>query len=576
MKKLSLLDDAFLWFESRRIPLNIGVLMLLEPPAGSGIDFAAKIAERLRESSRAAPPFNYRPARRGALYYWEEDEEFDLDHHFAHTALPQPGRVRELLAMVSRLHSGHLDREYPLWRMHLIEGLPDGRIALYMKTHHALVDGMAGMRMLLKSMAPSAEASRKLPPPWEVQTQRSGGQALPVPTPAADSLPALGKLVGGGWNSVSQVVRELRGTWEDHRSGNPDLALFGDAPQTLFNQKVSATRRFAAQSYSTGRIRAVAAAHEATVNDVVLAMCAGALRRYLDDMHELPAESLMAAVPISLRRPGSDAGGNEVAFTVTTLATAHSDPVERMRAIKRGMDYNKARLRKLTPGQVMGYTAALMIPGHLAQMLRLTSDDKTLANVVISHVPGPRQDLYWQGARLAGMYPISLNIDGAALNITLVSRHDYVDIGLIACRRSVPRVQRLLDDLEEALAELERASGIPSRKARSGRAARRTPAARGKAAARNKAAPAKKSAAGKKAVPAKKAAPGKKTTAGKKAAPAKKAAPGKKTTAGKQATRAKRAAPAKKAAAGKQVAARKKTAGKAAKTSAAGARGRAG
>jgi diacylglycerol O-acyltransferase / wax synthase len=274
MKRLGLLDDAFLRLESRRTPLHIGTLMLFEPPPKAGKNFAEGLAARLRRSTHAAAPFNRRLVQRRGMHYWEEDEEFDLDHHFAHTSLPHPGRIRELLEMVSRIHSSHLDREYPLWRMYLISGLEDGRIAVYMKIHHSLVDGMAGMRLLLKSMSTSAVASKKLPPPWEVTADKSGSQTLPVPTPAGDTLPALRKLASEGLNAIVPVLGELRSTYGDYRSGNPDLAMFGQAPKTIFNQKISATRRFAGQSYSTPRIRKVADAYHATVNDVVLAMCA--------------------------------------------------------------------------------------------------------------------------------------------------------------------------------------------------------------------------------------------------------------------------------------------------------------
>ncbi len=482
MKRLGLMDDAFLRLESRRMPLHIGVLMLLQPPANAGRNFTLNIADRLRQSTQAASPFNRRLVQRRGINYWEEDEEFDLDQHFAHLALPRPGRIRELLAMVSRVHSAHLDREYPLWRMYLIEGLEDGRIAVYLKIHHALVDGVSGMKLLLKSMGTSAAASRKLPPPWEVETRKSrGGQPLPVPTPAADSVPALRKLAREGVKSIAPVVRELRSTYGDARHDHPDLTLFGASPQTPFNQKVSASRRFAAQSYSTPRMRAVAEACDATLNDVVLAMCAGALRRYLADLGELPDRALTAAVPVSIRRPGSDAG-NEVAFTLTTLATDLKGPAQRLRAIKRGMDYNKERLRKLSPGQTLAYTAAIMIPGQLNSLLG-RAKDSALGNVVISHVPGPRRTMYWQGAKLDGIYPASLNIDGGALNITLVSRHDFVDFGLIACRKSVPSMQRLLDYLEEELAALEADVAPPARKRPGAKKAKKSAAGRARSAA---------------------------------------------------------------------------------------------
>jgi len=506
MKMLGLLDDAFLRLESRRTPLHIGTLLLFEPPPRAGKHFAEQIAARLRQSTKAAPPFNRRLVERRGLHYWEEDEEFDLDQHFAHMSLPHPGRIRELLEMVSRVHSSHLDREYPLWRMYLISGLEDGRIAVYMKIHHSLVDGMAGMRLLLKSMATSAAESSKLPPPWAVKTSKSGGQSLPVPTPAGDTLPGLVKLASEGLSSIVPVLREVFSTWNDFRTDNPDLAMFGQAPKTIFNQKISATRRFAGQSYATPRMRKVAEAYNATLNDVVLAMCGGALRLYLEDLGELPEQSLTGAVPVSVRRPGSDAG-NEVAFTITTLATHIAEPAERMRAIKSGMDYNKERLERLSPGQVMAYTAGIMIPGHLGAMLGF-GKDKALGNVVISHVPGPRQTMYWQGAKLAGIYPISLNIDNGALNITVVSRHDYVDFGLIACRKSVPRVQRLLDYLEQALVELESTIG-PTRK----RPAQKKAATRKKATSRKKTAASKRKTVRKKVAIRKEASAPKKKAA---------------------------------------------------------------
>ncbi len=527
MKRLGLLDDAFLRLESRRQPLHIGILMLFQPPARGRKNFAHDLADKFRASTRAVAPFNRRLVQKRGVHYWEEDDEFDIDNHFAHTALPAPGRIRELLDMVSRVHSGHLDREYPLWRMHLIEGLEDGRIAVYMKMHHAMVDGVSGMKLLLKTMSDNAADSRKLAPPWEVQTRKSKGHPMPVPTAAANSVPALRKLAAEGVKSIAPVVRELRDTYSDYADGNPDLAMFGKAPQTLFNSKVSASRRFAAQSYSTPRIRRVARAYDATVNDVVLAMCGGAVRRYLSDLGELPDKSLTGAVPISVRRPGSDAG-NEVAFTMTTLATHLDDAGERLRAIKNGMDYNKDRLRRLSSGQVMAYTAAIMVPGHLNQMLG-RNKDAALGNLVISHVPGPQRPMYWQGAKLSGLYPASLNIDGGALNITLVSRHDFVDIGLIACRKNVPRMQRLLDFLEEELAALEKSAGLAGsatgkRKAatrrKSAPAKRKAGAAEGKSAtARRKTATAKRKTATAKrktATAKRKTAPGK---SGKKARP---------------------------------------------------------
>ncbi|MBK7170129.1 MAG: wax ester/triacylglycerol synthase family O-acyltransferase [Gammaproteobacteria bacterium] len=458
MKKLGMMDDTFLRLESRRQPLHVGMLMLFEPPAGAPGDFATRLAEKLRQSTKAAPPFNWRLVRRNGLHYWREDSDFDLAHHFVHLALPEPGRVRELLSMVSRLHGGHLDRAYPLWRIYLIEGLEDGRIAVYLKIHHAVVDGVAGIRLLVKCMATNVEDSLHLPAFWEVETMKSdNAQPLPVPTPAVGGIAALRSLTREGVKSVMPLLRELRSSIDDYRAANPNLVIGGQAPRCLFNEPVTGTRRFAAQSYSTPRIKAVAKAHEATSNDVILAMCGGALRRYLAEVDTLPDAPLIAGVPVSVRRRRSDAAGNEIAFTLAHLATNIEDPVERRVAIKNCMQYNKERIKKLSPGQLTAYAATMMMPGALSGLLG-RNPDKNLANVIVSHVPGPRQHMFWQGARLSGLYPLSLIIDGGALNITVISRHDLVDFGLVACRKTVPHMQRILQYLEDSLAELEASS----------------------------------------------------------------------------------------------------------------------
>jgi diacylglycerol O-acyltransferase len=467
MGKLSLIDDTFLRLESRRQPLHIGMLMLFEPPADAPPDFAARLAERLRQSTATVPPFNQRLERRRGLHYWVDDEEFDLAHHFVHTSLPRPGRIRELLALISRVHGGHLDRAYPLWRIYFIEGIEGGRIALYLKVHHAVVDGVAGIRLLVQSMSRDATESARMPPIWEVSTRKSATQPLPVPTPAAGGLVALRQVAREGIRSTLPVLRQARDALNQARKHDPDIALVGQAPPTILNRPISATRRFAAQQYSTPRMRAIAAACDATLNDVVLAMCGGALRRYLQSLDALPKKPLIAGVPVSVRRENTGFG-NEVAFTITHLATHVADPVERLRAIKRCMDKSKQRMKDFNPVQVQSYAALMLMPGAIAALLSRFKD-RTLGNVVVSHVPGPREDLYWQGAKLSGLYPASLLLDGLGLNITVISRHDFVDFGLIACRKTVPQVQRVLDYLEEELNALEAATIKPATPAKKGR-----------------------------------------------------------------------------------------------------------
>lgn len=455
MQRLSLIDDAFLRLESRRQPLHVGMLMLFEPPAGAPADFVSRIATKLRESTHAAPPFNWRLVRRNGLHYWNEDHDFDLEQHFVHMALPVPGRFDDLLELVSRLHGGHLDRAYPLWRIYLIEGLDDGRFAVYLKTHHAVVDGIGGIRLLSRTMSANSRESLDLPPFWEVETTRPAKpRPTPDPTSDDDTPSGLHALAREGLKSLVPVLHELGRSIDDYQSGNPNLVVGGQAHRCILNQPITATRRFAARSFSMPRIRAIARANDATSNDVILAICGSALRRYLGEVSTLPKEPLIAGVPVSVRRRGGVETGNAVAFTLTHLATHVDDPIERLVAIKECMTYNKERIHLLSPAQLTTYATTMLVPGALNSLLRI-NPDRTLFNVLISHVPGPRRDMYWQGARLTGLYPLSLLIEGSALNITVISRHDLVDFGLIACRKSVPHMQRLVDYLEDGLNELE-------------------------------------------------------------------------------------------------------------------------
>lgn len=455
MKPLSLIDNAILFMERRTQPMHVGALCLLRPPPDAPPDFVSQLSERLRQSTAAVPPFNRRLVSRFGIRFWEESPDFDLAQHFVHLALPRPGRIRELLAMISRVHAAHLDRAYPLWRAYLIEGLEDGRIALYAKIHHAMADGVAGIRLLTLSMAADPDASRALPPPWEMCAPRKQRRSLPVPAPALRGIDAMRALSREGVGGIRPVFARMAQTLRDQRAGHPDCVGSLQAPPSIFNQPISSSRRFAAQSYSAARIKAIARRFDTTSNDVVLAICGAALRCYLLELGGLPERPLIAAVPVSTSREERNSG-NEIAFALSHLGTHIADPRERLRAIKACMDYNKSVLRSLAPAQLLAYEGLMFAPG-VFNLLTGVSRRRGIVNVVISHVPGPRQRLYWQGCELEGLYPVSLIVDSVALNITLVARHDALDFGLLGCRKTLPHLQRLLEFLEDGIAELEAA-----------------------------------------------------------------------------------------------------------------------
>ncbi|MDP9140305.1 MAG: WS/DGAT domain-containing protein, partial [Pseudomonadota bacterium] len=252
-------------------------------------------------------------------------------------------------------------------------------------------------------------------------------------------------------NLIPGVVRQLKVTVEDYRVQNPNLITSFQAPLTLFNQPITGSRHFAIRSYSTSRIKAVAARLGGTSNDVLLALCSSALRQYLVLHKVLPDVPLVAAVPVSIRQDDGDAG-NEIAAALVSLATDMAGPIERFNAIKSCMDYNKQRMRQMSPAELLAHSAAMLAPGLFTL---LPGAKRTVANVVISHVRGPDCPMYWQGCLLEGVYPASLSLNGFALNITMVSRHDNIDFGLLACRRTVPRIEVILDSIEDALVELE-------------------------------------------------------------------------------------------------------------------------
>jgi diacylglycerol O-acyltransferase / wax synthase len=451
MKAMSPTDAMFLMMEMRRQPMHVGGLHLFTLPPDAGRGFVADFVDFLRSQDRAVEPFNLYPLFKRGRWQWAEDDQFDIEHHFRHSALPRPGRIRELLALVSRLHGTHLDRSRPMWELHLIEGLKDKRIAAYTKLHHAMFDGVAAMRVTRNTYSEDAEVRDALPPwarPKPVRPHPAEATAVGM-NPVA----AFKRVLGENLRIVPGVAK---GLWDLVRpSTDIGDAKPYQAPLTLFNGRITSSRRFAAQSYSLARIKAVGKASGATLNDVVLAMCAGALREYLNSHDALPDQPLIAMVPVSVRTADGADEGNQVSLILANLATHVSDPGKRLQAIVASTRRAKQRLQQMTRLEQIAYAAAALSPMPLTTVLG-AGRMRPAFNVVISNVPGPTKPMYWNGARLDEMYPISIPIDGQALNITLVSYCDQIGFGYTACRRSVPQMQRLLDHTGNALAGLEK------------------------------------------------------------------------------------------------------------------------
>ncbi len=453
MHALSPTDSAFLWMETRNQPMHVAGLNIYTPPADAGPDFVTHLLAGWNKSPQAVAPFNLRPVLRMGLWYWEEDNEFELDYHLRHLALPRPGRIRELLAMVSRLHGNLLDRNRPLWECYVIEGLPGGRFAVYTKMHHALVDGVSGAKMMTKSL--SLNTTERKPPLWAQTFAHLPSARIKAAPPSL--LTQLGNVARAGKEILPGVGS---GLWDTLRGGytKSTAALPFQAPRTPFNVEISGSRRFASQSYSLARLKHIGAAAGATVNDVTLAICAGALREYLAAQNKLPKKPLIAMVPVSLHGE-TDVGGNQVSVLLANLATHIADPLKRLQRIVASTAEAKNKLIKMPRLQKMAHGISSISPMGIG-MVTGSAEKYPPFNLVISNVPGTKDALYLNGAHLDEVYPVSIPTHYLALNITISGYRDRLGFGYIACRRSVPALQRMLDYTHNAIVELETALGL--------------------------------------------------------------------------------------------------------------------
>jgi diacylglycerol O-acyltransferase / wax synthase len=456
---------GFLLAETRSQPMHVAGLQLFEKPEDAGDDFARQLFESALDVDEIAPLFKKRPTLSvGSLgqWVWAEDKLFDIEHHVRHNALPRPGRVRELLELVSRLHGTRLARERPLWEAHIVEGLADGRVAMYTKLHHALVDGISAMR-LMQSVLTTDPDKRDMPLPFDARANTRTEKSRDETERHLGEIPmsALRTAMGLTAEAAGLPAAFIKTLTKGIRNETSALSLH--APKTMFNVTITGSRRFAAQDWPLERIRAISKASNTTLNDVVLAMCSGAVRSYLQELGKLPDSSLVSMVPVGLKSRGAESmsggGGNAVGSVMVRLGTDLADPAERLRSVHRSMKAGKDALGSMTPTQIVAMSALGMAPSIVIPMLRLNGIVRPPFNLIISNVPGPRSTQYLNGARLTGTYPVSVPMQGMALNITCNSYADDMCFGLTGCRRSVPHLQRLLGHLDTELALLEKATG---------------------------------------------------------------------------------------------------------------------
>jgi diacylglycerol O-acyltransferase len=483
MQQLSGLDAAFLAIDTPTSTGHVGAIHVLQarPQAGQPPLTLDRLTQILGERLHLVPSLRRRIVEVPFGLdqpYWVEDPHFDLEFHVRELALPAPGSTRQLTEQVARVHARPLDRSRPLWEIYLIQGLAGDRLALYAKVHHAMIDGVAGQELTAALLDPSPEGRRLPPaPPW-----------TPDPLPGSVSLltRAVASLAARPQRALrvtADVVRSAPGLlstvvaprlpFVDRLVAHPDVLFRAPvrAPATPFNRSVSPHRRVALRTVPFDVVRAVKAASGMTVNDVVLAMCAGALRRWLLAHDALPDGPLVAALPVSVRtgqgavKGGNGSLGNRVSLMTSVLPTNVEDPLDRLAIVHAATKRAKEEHQAL-PANVISDLYGLAMPTLVGLATRANAQLRLLEriapfNLFVSNVPGPSIPLFVGGAEVIASYPVSAITDGQGLNITVVSYLGGMHFGLVADRDLVPDLDDLAAYLEDELEELARRTGHP-------------------------------------------------------------------------------------------------------------------
>ncbi|MGI9615218.1 MAG: WS/DGAT/MGAT family O-acyltransferase [Acidimicrobiales bacterium] len=484
MKQLTGLDAVFLYMETPSTFGHVNAVALYRRPDDPDFDPYEAFKAQMESRLHLLDPFRRRLVEvpLGLDHpYWINDPDFDLEFHVRHIAIPKPGEMSQLAAQVSRIIGRPMDRSKPLWEAYVMEGLADDHFAVFSKTHHATIDGAAGVQMLSMMLdadpagddIPTDDGSwQPEPVPSDLELLRqTAGSYLQRPYRLARFQLQMAQQLAemtrsrGLQNVLSTVRRQLPPPWNGEANDRDLPALPAiRAPRTPFNGSISRHRRLAMASVPLSDIKLLKEEAGATVNDIVMAMCSGALRAYLEHHDVLPEQPLQAMVPVSVRTgEEDDIWTNRVSSLFVALPTNEADPLERIREMRVAMERGKEQF-DLLPAETIMQVADFASPALAAQAARLASslnlaEQATLPiNVVISNVPGPRKSLYMGGAEMEHYFPVSTIAEGVGLNITVHSYKDHLDIGLVACREMVPDLDYLislhtseLDNLFDAL-----------------------------------------------------------------------------------------------------------------------------
>ncbi len=453
MDKLNVLDKSFLRLESARHPFHVAGLMIFKLPDKAPKNHLRKMVAWGQQLNTLWPILNKKlvdpeDLSKGA---WVQEDNYQPERHVLHYALPQPGRMEDLVQLVSRAHERQLDRSRPLWELHVIEGLPRNRFAVYCKVHHALVDGVGGMNMLTSLFSTSPSKRTDVPDIEPIIEQQAERHSL------LHGLEDMGRGLREQYRAIPQLSSLLAQMGLDALRGADDaMQLPFTAPRSIFNTDMDPARRVILCDLPFAAVRSMAKNAGGSINDVLLAICGGALRRYLVAQRALPKKSLVAGLPVSIKSGGKQ-DGNQLTFILCPFFTDEKDDLKRLKRVIKTTTRAKADLARISAAAGQDFSNLILMPTVLLTLSGNATRMSPAINAIFSNVPGSSRKLYLEGAELESLYPLSVVTDGMGINLTVVSYDKKLCFAVTSCPTQQPGIEQLDQLLKESFRELQAA-----------------------------------------------------------------------------------------------------------------------
>lgn len=449
MQKLSFQDVFFLRAETPSSPFHVASLMIFSLPEGAPDNYLTELVNSFDEMRELWPVFSKKlmtpDSTRDA--YWVDAEDFVPSDHVLHYSLPKNGTIENLLVLLARAHEQLLDRNRPLWQVHIIEGLEDGKFAVYFKVHHALIDGVGGLRMIQDMLSPHPDDPLKKPTPSKQATHHTEEG---IASAIKHSLSALLKQAKALPEAYSMLTRigfdNLLG-----REGTPHLPF--SAPKTILNKELGSRRRFIISELPLEKVKAIGKYYGGTINDVLVSIFGGAIREYLLSQNALPERTLEAGLPVSIKGETAN-DGNKLSVIICPFGTNEPDAEKRLKAIIMTTGKAKSDIAHISPEAAEDIAAINMVPFLVISLTHSSQRFPPAFNAIVSNVPGPKDEMYLQGARLERIYPLSIVTDGMGLNLTVISYNSRLCIGITSAPGSEPGIEALGELIEMSYQEL--------------------------------------------------------------------------------------------------------------------------